>query len=96
MFPFAVEPSSRTACDRSGFKLTASRALGEAAADSTPKVLSARAALTTSAIITLRQPRKANRAPPEIMSIVPRVKKLLSAVCFGISTRPYHCRGVSG
>jgi hypothetical protein len=74
MSPFAVEPSSRTAFDRSGFKLTASLDLVEAAADSTPTVLRAMAPLTTSAIITLRRPRKANRGPPEIISILPRVK----------------------
>jgi hypothetical protein len=63
MCPFAVDPSSRIALDRSGFKLTASLELVEAKAESIPRELKARAALTPSAIIAVRRRRKANRDP---------------------------------
>jgi hypothetical protein len=54
-----IEPSSRTAFDRSEFKLNASLDLVEAEADSTPKPPpSARAMLTPSAMTTVRRRSK--------------------------------------
>jgi hypothetical protein len=65
MFPLTVEPSSRTALDRSEFELEASIGLVEANPDSMPMPLSARAILAPSMIRTMRR-RNANTITPDM------------------------------
>jgi hypothetical protein len=77
IFPSTVEPSSRTALDRSGLELTASLDLVDAEADSMARPLSARAMLAPSAITAVRRRRRANRGPPGIMSILPSEKAVV-------------------